>query len=85
MESWIVIAFCSGSDLCRALITRRFFRIGRIDCPRILFRIVSAWSLKNAEEFRIGCVDRPRILFRIFPAWSLTNGEVFRIGPECFV
>ena len=52
----------------------------RMNCPRILFRIVPAWSLKNKEVFRMGGVDFPRVLFRIVPAWSLKIEEVFRIG-----
>ena len=30
------------------------FRIGCIDCPRVLFRIIPTWSLKNTEVLRIG-------------------------------
>ena len=62
-----------------------------MDRPRVLFRIVPAWSLKNLlridsvktlknkEVFRIGRMDRTRILFLIVPVWSLKNMEVFEI------
>ena len=39
----------------------------RMDCPRVLFRIVPARSLKNKEVFWIGRMDRPRVLFRTVP------------------
>ena len=38
------------------------FRIGRVDCPCVMFRIVPAWSLENGEGFQIG----PTLLLSFF-------------------
>ena len=50
---------------------KEVFCNGHVDCPHILFWIVSAKCLKNKKMFRIGRMDSPCVLFRIIHSEAL--------------